>query len=84
MDLGSLDGNANRFRTYESAKIEVANKTIVIFVMLVRQFVFGIGLDVMAFWRLEFFDDMFNRMHRLEHDREKHGRDGEKIVYSEF
>lgn len=84
MDYCFLDWNANDFRTDESTKVEVAHETIVVFVVLVRQFVLGIGLGVVAFWRLKLLDNMLDRMHRLEHDREKHGRDGKKVEYGEF
>ena len=62
----------------------MAHKTIVVLVMLVRQFVFGIGLFVMAFWCLHFLDNMFNRMHRLEHNRKKYGCSCNQIEYGEF
>lgn len=84
MDFRLLDGDAHAFRPDKTTEIEVAYETIVVLMVLVRQFVLGIGSGVVAFWRPEFFDNMFNGMHRLEHDREKHGRDGEKVEYGEF
>lgn len=50
----------------KTREIKVANKTIVIVVMLMRDFVFGLCLFVMALLGSELRDDMLNGMHRLE------------------
>lgn len=53
-------------RAYKAAEIEMAHKAIVVLVVLVRQFMLGIGFLVVTFWRREFFGNVLNRVHRLE------------------
>lgn len=60
MDLDFLDRNSRDFGADKTAEVEMADETIVFLVMLVRQFVPGIGFGVMAFRRPELFDNMFN------------------------
>jgi hypothetical protein len=83
-DLVFWDGNPHDFSSYEAAEIKVAHEAIVVFVVLVRQFVFGIGFLVVAFWCPEFRGHVFHFMHRLEHDRKQYGCDGDEVEYGEF
>lgn len=76
MDLDFLNRNSRDFGTDETAEVEMAHETIVFLMVLVRQFVLRIGFGVMALRRLEFLDNMLNRVHRLEYDRKKYGHGG--------
>lgn len=84
MDFRLLDPDLYDFRTYETGKIEVADEAIMVFVMLMRQFVLCIGLFVMAFGCVKFLHNVLDRMCRLEHNREKYGCRSKQIEYGEF
>lgn len=83
MDLDFLNWNSRDFGTDEAAEVEMTHETIVFLMMLVRQFVLRIGFAVMAFRRLEFLDNVLDRVHRLEYDRKKYGHGGNEVEYGE-
>jgi hypothetical protein len=84
VDFAFSDRDPCDFGSYEAAEVKVAHETIVVFVVLVRQFVFGIGFLVVAFGRAEFRGHVFHLVHRLEYDRKQYGRNGNEVEYGEF
>jgi hypothetical protein len=79
MDFDFLDLNTRNFGAKETSKTKMTNETIVVFVVLVREFVPRVGFFVLAFGRVQFGNDVFNRVHRLERDRKQYGDRGDEV-----
>lgn len=62
----------------------MAHKAIVFLVVLVCKLMLAAGGLVVAFLRLQFGDDMLNRVHRLEQHRKKYGAKCDKVEEAKF
>lgn len=62
----------------------MANKAIVVLVVLVRELVFALRGFVLAFLGIQFGHYVLNRVRRLEYHREKDGRKRDEVEKDEF